>query len=77
MITHRFIRYNYNYCVYFKLLEDDLYINLLLYIDDMLIACKERKKIKELKLILNFEFDMKNLGTAMKKQSKWAYVFVT
>lgn len=61
MITHGFMRYNYDCCVYYKLLRDNLYIYLFLYVDDMLIACKERNDIEELKLILNSKFDMKNL----------------
>ncbi|KAH9647611.1 hypothetical protein KPL70_025255 [Citrus sinensis] len=51
---------------HFKLLEDDLYIYLLLYVDDMLIACKRRDEIEKLKVMLNSEFDMKDLGTAKK-----------
>ena len=60
------MRCNYDYCVYFKLLKDDHYIYLLLYVDDMLIACKWREEIEKLKVMLNLEFDMKDLGTAEK-----------
>ncbi|KAH9646575.1 hypothetical protein KPL70_024912 [Citrus sinensis] len=66
MITNGFMRCNYDCCVYFKLLEDDHYIYLLLYVDDMLIACKWREEIEKLKVMLNSEFDMKDLGTANK-----------
>ncbi|KAH9725257.1 hypothetical protein KPL70_007804 [Citrus sinensis] len=66
MVTHGFMRCNYDCCVYYKLLKDDLYIYLLLYVDDMLIACKIRIEIEDLKKILSFEFDMKNLGIAKK-----------
>lgn len=34
--------------------------------DDILIACKQRSEIEALKLLLNSEFDMKNLGHAKK-----------
>ncbi|KAH9655442.1 hypothetical protein KPL70_022326 [Citrus sinensis] len=66
MITNGFMRCNYDCYVYFKLLEDDLYIYLLLYVDDILIACKRRDEIEKLKVMLNSEFDMKDLGTAKK-----------
>ncbi|KAH9778820.1 Integrase catalytic domain-containing protein [Citrus sinensis] len=42
MVTHGFMRCSYDCCVYYKLLKDDLYIYLLLYVDDMLIACKKK-----------------------------------
>ncbi|KAH9670332.1 hypothetical protein KPL70_016941 [Citrus sinensis] len=66
MITNGFMRCNYDCCMYFKLLKDDHYINLLIYVDDMLIACKRREEIEKLKVMLNSEFDMKDLGTANK-----------
>jgi len=66
MVTHGFMRCSYDCCVYYKLLKDDLYIYLLLYVDDMLIACKIREEIEDLKKILSSEFDMKNLGIAKK-----------
>ena len=39
---------------------------MLLYIDDMLIASKNRSSIDKLKGHLSFEFDMKNLGEAKR-----------
>lgn len=47
-------------------MKDDLYIYLLLYVNDMLIACKEREEIEDLKRILNSEFDIKSFGIAKK-----------
>jgi len=38
----------------------------MLYVDDMLIACWDISKIDELKRMLNFEFDMKDLSCAKK-----------
>ena len=64
--TNGFKRYIFNCCVYYKLLETHLYIYLLLYVDDMLIACKLRDEIEELKKLLSSEFDMKDLGYARK-----------
>ena len=66
MVTHEFMRCNYDCCVYYKLLKNDLYIYLLIYVDDMLIGCKIREEIEDLKKILSSEFDIKNLGIAKK-----------
>ena len=39
---------------------------LLLYVDGMLLASKDREVIDDMKLLLNFEFDMKDLGELKK-----------
>ena len=52
--------------MYYKLVKIDLYIYLLLYADDMLIACKSRAEIEAPKQLLNSEFDMKDVGQAKK-----------
>jgi hypothetical protein len=44
----------------------DLFVYLLLYIDDMLIASHDKSLIVELKAQLSHEFDMKYLGLAKK-----------
>ncbi|GJW76790.1 retrovirus-related pol polyprotein from transposon TNT 1-94 [Tanacetum coccineum] len=41
-------------------------IYLLLYVDDMLVAAKDMEEVKKLKILLNTEFDMKDLGVARK-----------
>lgn len=56
----------YDSCVYHRKLSDGCYIYLLLYIDDMLIACNNMLEIIKLKSELSNEFDMKDLGTAKK-----------
>ncbi|GJX64372.1 copia LTR rider [Tanacetum coccineum] len=43
-----------------------MYIYLLLYVDDMLIACKSKFEIEYTKGLLRKEFDMKELGPARK-----------
>ena len=58
-------RFDYGSCVYIKFV-DGSHINLLLYIDDMLIAAKSMEEITILKKLLSSEFDMKNLGAAKK-----------
>lgn len=47
-------------------MTDNTYIYLLLYVDNMLLASKDREVIDDLKLLLNSKFDMKNPGKAKK-----------
>ena len=51
---------------YYHVFKDGEFILLLLYVDDMLIVCREMSKIQELKKKLGAEFDMKDLGAAQK-----------
>nr|GEU35065.1 retrovirus-related Pol polyprotein from transposon TNT 1-94 [Tanacetum cinerariifolium] len=57
---------NYDSSVYFKEFAPGMYIYLLLYVDDMLIACKCKSEIEYTKGLLQKEFDMKQLGPARK-----------
>ncbi|GKE07739.1 retrotransposon protein, putative, ty1-copia subclass, partial [Tanacetum coccineum] len=66
MISNRFSRSSYDRCVYFKEFAPGMYIYLLLYVDDMLIACKSKSEIEYTKGLLRKEFDMKELGPARK-----------
>ena len=66
MITHGYLRCSFDVCVYYKMVKLGNYIYMLLYVDDMLIACSEREDIKALKQLINSEFDMKDLGPAKK-----------
>jgi hypothetical protein len=59
-------RCEYDCCVYVKSLDDDSFIFLLLYVDDMLIAARSILEINNLRLLLSREFDMKDLGVAKK-----------
>ena len=52
--------------VYFKRLGNDCWVYLLLYVDDMLIASKDKAEINKLKEKLKAEFEMKDLGEAKK-----------
>ena len=52
----------YDPCVYFCKLLSGEYIFLLLHVDDMLIASKNRSLIEKLKIQLSCEFEMKDLG---------------
>ncbi|KAH9706020.1 Integrase catalytic domain-containing protein [Citrus sinensis] len=59
MITHAFNMCNYDCCVYFKETSGRGMIYLLLYVDDMLIACHDKEEINHLKKLLSREFEMK------------------
>ena len=65
MLSHGFKRSDYDSCVYLKIVNGSA-IYLLLYVDDMLSAAKEKSEIAKLKAQLNKEFEMKDLGAAMK-----------
>lgn len=61
-----FARSKYNSCVYLQCLDDNSFIYLLLYVDDILIETKDPLEIERLKTMLNFKFEMKDLGAAKK-----------
>ena len=52
--------------VYVKFMEDGSRVFLLLYVDDMFIACKSRKVVQELKVALSWKFEIKDLELAKK-----------
>ncbi|KAH9689127.1 hypothetical protein KPL70_015374 [Citrus sinensis] len=62
----KYTRSEHNHCVYFRRLPDGVFIYLLLYVDDMLIASKNGDEIKRLKKQLTSEFEMKDLGDAQR-----------
>ncbi|GJS79710.1 retrotransposon protein, putative, ty1-copia subclass [Tanacetum coccineum] len=66
MFINGFSRNSYDNCIYFKEFAPGMYIYILLYIDDMLIACKSKSEIEYTKGMLQKEFDMKELGPARK-----------
>jgi hypothetical protein len=66
MIKIGYKRCEYDCCVYVRSLDDDSFIFLLLYVDDMLIAVKSIVEVNKLKVLLSREFDMKDLGAAKK-----------
>ncbi|KAE8699066.1 hypothetical protein F3Y22_tig00110597pilonHSYRG01396 [Hibiscus syriacus] len=66
MIKIGYKQCEYDCCVYVKSLDDDPFIFLLLYVDDMLIAAKNMVDVIDLKTLLSQEFDMKDLGAAKK-----------
>ena len=66
MIDNDYHRNKYDNYVYHKELFDGSFIYLLLYVDDMLIFCKNMFEINRLKTQLQGDIEMKDLG-AMKK----------
>ena len=64
MIEHGYSRCHSNHYVYFKRLDDGIYIILLLYVDDMLVAGSNMQEINVLKIKLATSFAMKGLGVA-------------
>nr|GEW28821.1 retrovirus-related Pol polyprotein from transposon TNT 1-94 [Tanacetum cinerariifolium] len=66
MLNNRFKRSNYDSCVYYRSYAPGEYIYLLLYVDDMLIACKSKAEIGSTKSLLKKEFDLKKLEEAKK-----------
>nr|GEW23800.1 retrotransposon protein, putative, Ty1-copia subclass [Tanacetum cinerariifolium] len=66
MLNNGFKRSSYDSCVYCRSYAPGEYIYLLLYVDDMLIACKSKAEIGSTKSLLKNEFGMKELGEAKK-----------
>jgi hypothetical protein len=52
--------------VYVRSLDDGLFIFLLLYVDDRLIAANSLVEVNKLKVLLSREFDIKDLGATKK-----------
>ena len=66
MLGQGYSRSQYDDCIYFQQFPDGTFIYLLLYVDDMLIASRDKSSIRKLKAQLNSEFEMKELGAAKK-----------
>ena len=64
MMSQNYIRSEYDHCVYFKKLSNGMFIILVLYVDDMLLASKSIIEINRLKAQMARTFDMKDLGEA-------------
>ena len=64
MMSQNYIRSEYDHCVYFKKLSNSMFIILVLYLDDMLLARKSITEINRVKAQMARTFDMKHLGVA-------------
>nr|GEU94014.1 retrovirus-related Pol polyprotein from transposon TNT 1-94 [Tanacetum cinerariifolium] len=66
MLNNGFKRSSYDICIYYRSYAPGEYIYLLLYVDDMMIACKSKDEIGSTKSLLKKEFNMKELEEAKK-----------
>lgn len=66
MSSHGFSRCLYDSCVYSRRCGNQSFVYLLIYVDDMLVAAKNKRDIQIVKDQLNVEFGMKDLGAARK-----------
>ena len=66
MLKNDFYRSKYDRCIYHKEFSSGCIMYLLLYVYDILIACKSLSEIQKLKLLLSGEFEMKDLGSVKK-----------
>ena len=66
MISNNFNRFTYDSCIYFRRCYDGAFVYLLLYVDNMLIASKDRGEIRRIEAQLSKEFEMKDLGETKK-----------
>ena len=64
MIKAKYNWCEYDSCIYFKQSDDPTYLSL--YVDDMLIAARNKTHIQKLKAKLKKEFDIKDLREAKK-----------
>ena len=66
IISLGYNRLNSDDCAYYKGLDDNDFIILLQYMDDMLVVNPHKDRVQELKAQLAREFDMKDLGPTYK-----------
>ena len=64
MMSQGYRRSEIDHCLYTKRAKDGNLLILILYVDDMLIASKNRDEIDALKKKLHNNFDMKDMGNA-------------
>jgi len=67
MLSQKYLRSKYDHRVYFKQLSNGMFIILVLYVDDMLLASKSIDEINRLKTQMARTFDMKDLGAAARQ----------
>jgi ATP-binding cassette subfamily B (MDR/TAP) protein 1 len=66
MMSQSYIRSEYDQCVYYKKLNNGIFIILVLYVDDMILASKNITKINRVKAEMARMYDMKDLGATKK-----------
>ena len=65
MVSQGYTRSEYDHCLDFKILND-IFIILVLYVDDMLIVSKSTDEINSLKAQMARTFDMIDIGATKK-----------
>lgn len=65
IISLRYSRLDLDHCTYYKRFNDNNFIMLLLYVNDMLVIGPNKDRVKKLKAFLTREFDM-DLGPTNK-----------
>ena len=66
IMSLKYNRFSSNHCTYYKRFENNDFIILPLYVDDMLVAGPNKDQVQELKAQLAREFEMKDLRSANK-----------
>ena len=66
MMRVSYTRCDNDHCAYYRTFHDVPFILLMLYVDEKSIAYRDMSKIKDLKVELSQEFDMKDLGAVQK-----------
>jgi len=64
MLKNNLKRVEYDGCVYLKKIECEVILYLLLYVNDVLIACTRKEEIENVKVMLESEFKMKDMGAS-------------
>ena len=64
MRSQEFVRSDMDHCLYTKKATDGNLVILILYVDDMLLASRNRHELATIRMKLHEAFDMKNLGDA-------------
>jgi hypothetical protein len=66
MVSENYRRNEYDHCVYFKKLNNGIFIILVLYVDEMILEITRITKINALKAQMARTFNMKYLGATRK-----------
>lgn len=62
MLSHKYKRSHYDYCVYFNKVNDGPLIYLLFYVDNILIVFTNKMETAKLKEKVSKEFEIKDLS---------------
>ena len=66
MVSHGFVKSEYDHCVYINKVTKGTYIYLLLYVDDKLVASRDAVEIMKVKQVLSGRFEMNDLDPARR-----------